>query len=184
MTDYKRNTLKDITKAKSREDLRYYENMQAKDYIDDRLIYKIKLYFKFSRRCERAYRFIVFFTLLFGALVPIFMNWDYLNGYNFGEDSNLGKQLATFFSIIVIILVSFEATFKFRERLQNYKKTEDQLTHELYLFQSGTYPYELKSEEDNFRLLVFRVESIIREERDDTIEKATTEVVEKNKFGQ
>jgi hypothetical protein len=158
--------------------------MQAKDYINDRLIPKIQLYFKFSQRCGKAYRFIVFFTLLFGALVPIFLNWDLLTGYNIGEDSNLGKQFATFFSILVIILVSFEATFKFRERLQNYKKTEDQLTHELYLFQSRTDPYELKSEEDNFRLLVFRVESIIREERDDTIEKATTQVVEKNKFGQ
>ena len=77
-------------------------------------------------------------------------------------------------------MVSLETTFNFRERLQNYKKTEDRLTHELYIYQSGSEPYNLSDpnkERENFHLLVLRVEAIIREEREDTIEKATAQVV-------
>lgn len=181
MTNAKRN---DVSKASIRKDLKYYEDFQAKDYIQDRLISKIKLYFKYSRRTERAYRAILFFTLCFGALVPVLMNWDYLKNYAVGE-SNMGILFSTICSIVVIILVSLEATFKYRERLQNYKKTEDQLTRELYLFQSGSRPYNLdgsNSDKANFRLLVTRVESIIEQEREDTIEKATAEAIERNKL--
>lgn len=181
----KEKSLESISKASFREDLKFYEDLQPADYIRERLIFKIKLYFKSSRRCERAYRLIVFFTLCFGALVPVVMNWNYLKDFSIGNDSDLGALLATIFSIIVIILVSLETTFNFREQLRNYKKTEDQLTHELYLYQSGSEPYDQGGpdhEKKNFQLLVFRVESMIKEEREDTIERATAHVIEKNRF--
>jgi hypothetical protein len=177
------NKPKHISKARFREDLKFYEYIQPADYIRDRLIDKIRLYFKFSRRCERAYRFILFFTLFFGALVPVVLNWDYLADYKIGNVTDVNTFLATSFSIIVILLLSLETTFSFRERLKNYKKTEDQLTHELYLYQSGTEPYNLSgsNKDSNFQLLVLRVESIIKEEREDTIEKATAEAVRKSR---
>ena len=183
----KPDSIDKITKVRLREELKVYEDLQPADYLQDRLIFKIQLYFKLSRRCEKAYRFSAFSTLCFGALVPVVMNWNYLKGYSIGHETDLGTFLATVFSIIVIILVSLETTFHFRERLQNYKKTEDQLTHELYIYQSGSEPYNLRDpikERENFHLLVLRVEAIIREERADTIEKATAQVIEKNKLEQ
>ena len=172
------------TKINIRSDLKYYEDLTQKEYIEDRLIGKIRLYYKFSRRCERAYRFVVFSTLTFGALVPICLNWDYLNDTSGGEGSNLGITLSTIFSIVVIILVALVTTFKWRERLQNYKKTEDELTHELFLFQSKTEPYHIQNDTNNFKLLVFRTESIIRNERGDTIEKVTSHIINNDNLNQ
>ncbi len=63
--------------------------------------------------------------------------------------------------------------FNFKEKFKSYKKTEDQLTNELILFQTNTEPYNFKSTEDSnaiFRLFVSRVESIILKERDDMVE--------------
>lgn len=68
MSNTEKNTFKEVSKTSLREDL------QVEDYIEDRLVSKIKLYYKFSRRCERAYRVIAFFTLSLGALIPVFMN--------------------------------------------------------------------------------------------------------------
>jgi hypothetical protein len=75
-------------------------------------------------------------------------------------------------------LISLEAgVFNFREKFKNYKKSEDQLTNELMLFQTGSEPYhvQLSNGEESFiyRLFVSRVESIILRERDDTVEKMT-----------
>ncbi len=74
-------------------------------------------------------------------------------------------------------------TIYFREKYKSYKKTEDQLTNELILYQTNTEPYKIDKFSNNtpykedskpiFCLFVSRVESIILKERDDTVEKLT-----------
>lgn len=151
-----------------RKDLKYYQQMTAEEYINDRVLFKIKLYYLFSKRNKGWYNTIAVLSIFAGLLVPLFLalNLKHARGY------------ATFLSLFAAALISLEAAvFNFKEKFKAYKKTEDQLTNELILFQTSTEPYNLKlAEEDTkvlFRLFVSRVEAIILRERDDTVEKIT-----------
>jgi hypothetical protein len=159
-----------------RMDLKYYQQMSAEEYINDRLLFKIKLYYYFGRRNKRLYGMLAVLAIIAGLLVPLSLVLDLL----------YSKGYATFLSLFTGGIISLEATvFNFKEKFKSYKKTEDQLTNELILFQTKTEPYffNVAVGEDKalFRLLVSRVESIILKERDDTIEKITRMSLEQMK---
>lgn len=151
-----------------RNDLKYYQQMTAAEYINDRVLYKIKLYYLFGKRNKLWYNVIAILSIIAGLLIPLSLSLD----------MEYSREYATFLSLFAGGLISLEAAvFNFKEKFKSYKKTEDQLTNELILFQTNTEPYNFKSQREDsidiFRLLVSRVESIILKERDDTIEKIT-----------
>ncbi len=154
-------------KYKFGENLVSSQNLSKEDYIEKRLIRKINLYYDKSLNYNRKYRVILLGSLIIGSLIPIIINWNFLEQYGIND------VIATILSILVVIMVSIEVTFNFREQFKNYKKAEDQLTSEMYLFQTNTDPYLHEDAELNFKLLVKRVESIIAKERLDTIVKIT-----------
>ena len=161
-----------------RKDLKYYEEITTEEYINDRVLYKIKLYFLFGKRNKGWYNVIAVLAIISGLFVPLFL----------ALDVRYAKEYATFFSLFAGGLISLEAAvFNFKEKFKSYKKTEDQLTNELILFQTKTEPYFNESSAENskamFRLFVSRVESIILKERDDTIEKITRMSLEQMKVG-
>jgi len=162
-----------------RKDLKYYQQMTTEEYINDRVLFKIKLYYLFAERNKLWYSIIAILAILSGLLVPLFLSLDI----------KYSKEYATFFTLFAGGLISLEtAVFNFKEKFKSYKKTEDQLTNELILFQTNTEPYDFKSQKNDennavFRLLVSRVESIILKERDDTIEKITRISLEKVRLG-
>ena len=157
-----------------RPDLKYYRELTPENYINDRVLFKIRLYFYFGKRNKRWYNLLAVISIISGLLVPLFLNLEF----------PYSKQFATAFSLLAGGLVSLEAfVYNFREKFKNYKKTEDQLTNELFLYQTYTEPYKVDKILDNkhykedpgsvFSLFVSRVESIILKERDDTVEKLT-----------
>ena len=147
-----------------RTDLKYYREMSPENYINDRVLYKIKLYFLFGQRSKRWYNFIAILSVISGLLVPLFLNLDF----------KYSKEYATALTLFAGALISLEATvFNFREKYKSYKKTEDQLTNELVLYQTNTDPYKIEDPKALFGLFVSRVESIILKEREDTVEKLT-----------
>lgn len=161
-----------------RKDLKYYQQITAEEYINDRVLFKIKLYYLFGKRNKRWYNLIAILSIISGLLVPL----------SLGLNLKYSKEYATFLSLFAGGLISLEAAvFNFKEKFKSYKKTEDQLTNELILFQTNTEPYNFRSpaEDSNaiFRLLVSRVESIILKERDDTVEKITRMSLEQMKVG-
>ena len=161
-----------------RKDLKYYQQMTAEQYINDRVLFKIKLYYLFGERNKLWYNIIAILSIVSGLMVPLFLSLNI----------KYSKEYATFFTLFAGGLISLEAAvFNFKEKFKGYKKTEDQLTNELILFQTNTEPYDFKSQNNDssavFRLLVSRVESIILKERDDTIEKITRISLENMKVG-
>jgi hypothetical protein len=161
-----------------RRDLKYYQLMTAEQYINDRVLFKIKLYYLFGKRSKRWYNLIAILSIIAGLMVPLSLSLNL----------KYSKEYATFLSLFAGGLISLEAAvFNFKEKFKSYKKTEDQLTNELILFQTNTEPYNFRSpaEDSNaiFRLLVSRVESIILKERDDTVEKITRMSLEQMKVG-
>ena len=160
-----------------RKDLKYYQQMTAEEYINDRVLYKIKLYYLFSKRNKLWYNVIAILSIIAGLLIPL----------SLALDIKYSKEYATFLSLFAGGLISLEAAvFNFKEKFKSYKKTEDQLTNELILFQTHTEPYNFRSLKtdgsDPFRLLVSRAESIILKERDDTVEKMTRMSLEQMKM--
>jgi Protein of unknown function (DUF4231) len=153
---------------KIRTDLKYYQQMTPEQYINDRVLFKIKLYYLLGKRDKLWYNLIAIFTIISGLLVPLFLNLDF----------KFSKEYATVLTLITGGLISLETVvFNFKEKFKSYKKTEDQLTNELILFQTMTEPYNIQSPTDDnsalFRLFVSRVESTILKERDETVEKMT-----------
>lgn len=151
--------------------VKYYEKLTLKDYINDRVIEKIRLYYSLSRRNIIYYRIITIVTLLSGILAPIFYHFTLIDIAN-------QKLIATTLSTIVVFGVSIESLFSFRETAKNYKNAENSLVNEYYLFQAKHEPY---NKADNLlEVLVFRVESLILKERLNTIDKITEEINKKS----
>jgi len=153
-----------------RTDIKFYQQMTAEQYINDRVLFKIRLYYFLGKRNKRWYNLIAILSILSGLMVPLFLNLDFA----------FSKEYATALTLITGALISFETVvFNFKEKFKSYKKTEDQLTNELILYQTNTEPYKnlngvpVKPSDYLFTLFVSRVESIILKERDDTIEKIT-----------
>lgn len=153
------------------------KSFSVSEYIDNRAIYKIKLYFLLSRRSERRYKLISVAVLVLSALVPVVLNSSFL-----GLES--GRMfLASIFSFGVVALFSLESVYGFREQWKGYKTAEDEITAELNLFQLRAEPYGAGCT-DPEKLLVMRVEGIILKERKDTLEKLTARIRELDKLGQ
>ena len=96
--------------------------MSPENYINDRVLYKIKLYFLFGKRNKRWYNLIAILSVISGLLVPLFLNLDF----------KYSKEYATALTLFAGALISLEATvFNFREKYKSFKK----------ISKSGIYRY-------------------------------------------
>jgi len=162
------------------------KTMEPDDYINKRVVFKIDLYYCKAKRFEGRYKGILVASLIAGALIPVIINFTLLDELIVYRD-----MITTFLSILIIVLVAIETTYKYREQFREFKKAEDQLRTELYLFQTKSGPYvisrKVKKKKNNnqqnsdsrFRLLVERVEAIIGAERLETILRLTEKSIQK-----
>jgi hypothetical protein len=81
--------------------------------------------------------------------------------------------LVTIISLIVVIFVSLESVFHYREQWKNYRSTEQSLGHEVFQFRGGVGPYKGLSPKDAFLSLVERVEAAIANENAATLNVMT-----------
>ena len=137
------------------------------EYLEDRVQFKINLYFKKARRYRFYHLFFAVIIAISAAIVPVLINLknDY---YHF-------QELATILSVLVTISVALQEIFRFREHWRNYNLIDTSLRREEMLFSMSAEPYaSLKTPEKKRHLFVQRIEGLIEEERKETIDMRTS----------
>jgi hypothetical protein len=148
----------------SHQKLRPYNSMQPEEYIDERLNQFREWYDKKSIGAKRNYLWMRSVTVIGGAIVPVLINLDipYVN------------ILTTGISLAVVILISLESVFHYREQWKNYRSTEQLLAKEYFNFVTGEGNYRNKGEKEAFIDFVDRVENTIASENASTLNVMTT----------
>src|SRR5271157_2243491 len=82
--------------------------------------------------------------------------------------------VVTLISLCVVISISLENVFHYREQWKNYRSTEQLLGHEKFFFRTRVGRYHGISDEDAFRVLVERVEDAVAAENAATLNTMTT----------
>ena len=110
-----------------------------------------------------------------GAMVPVLINvqgmWLPKVG---GYEIDVVRVVVTLMSLIVVILVSLESVFHYREQWKNYRSTEQFLGHEKVFFLSRVGIYEKLEPPEAFCTFVQRVEEAIASENAATLNIMTT----------
>ena len=104
MTTYEDKLKKKIDLV--RKHLKYYQQITAEEYINDRVLYKIKLYFLFGKSNKTWYNVIAVVAIISGLLVPLFL----------ALDVKYAKEYATFFTLLAGALISLELQYLILKR--------------------------------------------------------------------
>jgi hypothetical protein len=110
-------------------------------------------------------------SVIGGSLVPVLINVPYhaeVGGVS------VVQVIVTLISLLVVISLSLESVFHYREQWKNYRSTEQLLGHEKFFFRTRVGRYHALSDEDAFRLLVERVEDAVAAENAATLNTMTT----------
>jgi hypothetical protein len=142
----------------------------AEEYISTRLEQYQGWYDKKSVIMKARYLRMRGFAVVGGALVPVLVNVD--STYAIAGVLVL-KSIVTVISLAVVIVVSLESVFHYREQWKNYRSTEQLLGHEKFLFRSRVGKYRGLSDDDAFRTLVETVEDAISAENAATLNVMT-----------
>lgn len=137
--------------------------LSADEYIQVRLEQYKSWYNAKAIQTKALYLRIRTTTVVGGACVPALINLDL----------KYVRAFTTILSLMVVILVSLESVFHYREQWKNYRSTEQMLGHEKIFFQTRTSSYEGITDDEAFRLLVDRVESAIAAENAATLSVMT-----------
>lgn len=101
-----------------------------------------------------------------GAIVPVLVNMQN-EWYPYNID--VIRIIVTLISLLVVILVSLESVYHYREQWKNYRSTEQFLGHETVFFHSHVGKYDKLDDDKAFRLFVERVEEAIASENSATL---------------
>ncbi|HQU84192.1 MAG TPA: DUF4231 domain-containing protein [Pyrinomonadaceae bacterium] len=140
--------------------------LTSKQYMRERVHYKMKVYGKLSKRHRWLYYISSFTSIVCAAVVPVLIV----------QTGDCYKFAATVLSLIVTILVSMEKLFHFRQHWRNYDSIESFLRSEQVYFQTRSGVYDKKKPTEAFELFVRRIEDGIKNEREQTIEMRTQEI--------
>jgi hypothetical protein len=140
--------------------------MPPEEYVEQRLNQYRAWYDGKATTSKRNYLRMRVATVVGGALVPVLINLDVTRHLNY---------LTTVISLAVVVLVSLESVYHFREQWKNYRSTEQSLAREYFYFSTGEGPYT-KAEDPRsaFVLFVERVEHAIETENASTLNVMTT----------
>lgn len=125
--------------------------MTEEEYIKERLEDQIKWYDDKSQRCQKYFKRLRGTVIVLGALIP-----------TLGAFSAPVYMMSIAGSLIVII-EGFLSFNKYHEQWIEYRSICETLKHEKFMFYTQTGVYHQKNE-NLFKLLVERVESIISKE--------------------
>jgi hypothetical protein len=110
-------------------------------------------------------------SVIGGSLVPVLINVPYHADVG---GISVVQVVVTVISLGVVISLSLETVFHYREQWKNYRSTEQLLGHERFYFQTRVGRYHGLSDEDAFRALVGRVEEAVAAENAATLNTMTT----------
>jgi hypothetical protein len=144
--------------------LREFGSITPEEYIDERLNHFREWYDKEASKAKRLYQWMKATAVIGGAIVPVLINLPY----------QYVDLIATVISLIVVILVSLENVFHYRERWKNYRATGQLLSKEYFNFVSADGPYHDLEQKEAFLHFVDRVEGTIESENVSTLNIMTT----------
>lgn len=150
----------------SHQKLRPFSSMTPEEYIDERVNQFREWYDKKAVIAKRNYQWMRAITVVGGAVVPVLVNLPY------GEA--VIRNLTTLVSLIVVVLISLESVFHFREQWKNYRSTEQLLAKEYFNFVTGEGSYRNQESNEAFLNFVDRVENAIASENASTLNVMTT----------
>ena len=139
-------------------------------YIQERVKQYQGWYDKKSVTAKSRYLKMRAFSVIGGGLVPVLVNIDV--PFLIGGVSAM-QILVTLISLLVVISVSLESVFHYREQWKNYRSTEQLLGHETFRFRARIGPYEDLDADMAFKQFVERVEDAIAAENTATLNVMT-----------
>jgi hypothetical protein len=145
-------------------------DLSAEKYIAERVEQYQSWYDKKAVTTKSLYLRMRAFAVVGGGLVPVLVNVPWK-----GELFHVPiiQALVTLISLSVVVIVSLESVFHYREQWKNYRSTEQLLGHEKFLFRARVGPYAKLSDEDAFQKFVERVEDQIAAENMATLNVMT-----------
>ena len=144
--------------------LRGFAKLTPEEYVAERLNPEIDYYNKNAGKAKQRYLQMRAITVIGGALVPVLVNVNlpYIN------------ILTTAISLVVVLFVSLETVYRYREQWTNYRSAEQNLRNEYFLFTSKSGGYAELDEPVAFTLFVNRIEEAIDAESASTLRVMTT----------
>lgn len=146
---------------------RPFASIDAATYIAERFNDYISWADGKAITAKSRYQWMRALTVVGGAIVPVLVNVDW-------PDATWTKLATTLISIVVVLMVSLESVFHYREQWVNYRATEQYLRKEYFLFTTKEGMYRDKNEPDAFILFVEHVENSIEAENASTLQVLTT----------
>ncbi len=147
---------------------RKFATVSPEEYISERLNDAIAWYDKSANSSKKTYLVMRAATVIGGALVPVLVN---IKITSFEPVISL---ITTLISLMVVLLVSLESVYHFREQWTNYRSTEQYLRNEYFLFTSNGGVYGDMDAPKAYRHFVERIEEIIGAENTSTLKVMTS----------
>jgi hypothetical protein len=154
----------DNNHCSSYEKPRSYGSMSPEEYIAIRLNPIREWYDKKARRYKKLFLWMRTITVLGGAIVPVLINLQI----------HKIEVVTTLLSVLVVVFISLESVFHFREQWKNYRTTDQLLSREYFNFATADGPYRDLDEQEAFLNFVERVENAIASESATTLNVMTT----------
>jgi Protein of unknown function (DUF4231) len=143
---------------------RGFGKLTPEEYVSERLNPEMDYYNKSATLAKKNYLRMRALTVIGGALVPVLVNVT-LPYMHF---------LTTVISLMVVLFVSLETVYRYREQWTNYRTAENNLRNEYFVFTARSGAYSGLDEPSAFMLFVNRVEQAIEAENSSTLRVMTT----------
>jgi len=140
-------------------------------YIEARVKQYQGWYDRKAVSCKNRYLRMRAFTVVAGGVVPVLVNVE--TSVNTLLHYPVMKAAITVISLLVVVTVSLETVFHYREQWKNYRSTEQLLGHEQYEFLARVGAYKDLTPEKAFQLFVQRIEDAISSENAATLNVMT-----------
>ncbi|CAJ1315885.1 DUF4231 domain-containing protein [Paenibacillus nuruki] len=132
--------------------------MNEYDYMKDRLEQQMKWYDDTSKSAQKTYKWLKRIELIAAGLIPVLSI--------ISPDNIFLIFIIAFLGATVLAMEGFISIGKYYEIWTSYRDTCEMLKREKHLFLTRVNPY---NNEDNFFLLVERVEEILAQEKNSWI---------------
>lgn len=149
---------------------RAFGSLTPEEYIAQRINPIRAWYDRKASEAKRNHQWMRACTVVGGALVPVMnsIDWSYL------------RYATTGVSLLVLLLLSLESVFHYREQWKNYRSTEQTLEKEYFNFVAAEGAYRGMDEKAAFLEFVDRVEGVIASENASTLNVMTTVTEQKS----
>lgn len=128
------------------------------DYMQMRVASGIDWYKSAAVAARAKYLIMRVIAVVGAAIVPVFVNIFPTH-----------ILITTGVSLLVVLSVSLEGVFHYKEQWRNYSATSSALEHEFYAMKTATPPYDTVIPDMKFNLFAQRIEETINQEVSTTL---------------